>query len=197
MSSPIQLIVGLGNPGDEYTETRHNAGAWFVETIAKRVNVELRFEKKFHGLVATFEHENHVCRLLFPMTFMNKIGLSIRKYADFYAIPPQAILVAHDDLDLAPGVARIKFGGGHGGHNGLRDTIKHLNTNDFYRLRLGIGHPGDRSQVLDYVLHTPSRSDKKLIDTAIEDAFATLPLLLKGDIPRAMQQLHTDKNKNV
>ncbi len=193
MSSPIQLIVGLGNPGDEYINTRHNAGVWFIEAIANHANAELRFEKKFQGLIATFEVDNHVCRLLFPSTFMNKSGISIRKFADFYAIPPQAILVAHDDLDLATGVARIKFGGGHGGHNGLRDTIKHLNTNDFYRLRIGIGHPGDRSQVLDYVLHTPSRSDRKQIDTAIEDAYATLPLLLKGDMPRAMQQLHTDK----
>lgn len=193
MPSPIQLIVGLGNPGDEYLHTRHNAGVWFIDTIAKHLNVELRFEKKFQGLIATFETDNHVCRLLFPSTFMNKSGLSIRKFADFYAIPPRAILVAHDDLDLTPGVARIKFDGGHGGHNGLRDTIKHLNTNEFYRLRLGIGHPGDRSQVLDYVLHTPSRHDKQLIDTAIEEAFATLPLLLHGDIPRAMQHLHTDK----
>lgn len=189
--TPIQLIVGLCNPGPEYEQTRHNAGAWFVEEVARRFNVNLRPEVKFKGLSGHFTEAGKTCRLLLPTTFMNLSGQAIRAIANFYKIPVDAILVAHDELDLPVGSIKLKQGGGHGGHNGLRDTISHLNSKDFFRLRIGINHPGDRSKVVDYVLKRPSKEDAQKIQYAIDDATRVLDTMLVGDMQKAMKDLHS------
>ncbi|QBZ82359.1 Peptidyl-tRNA hydrolase [Hydrogenovibrio crunogenus] len=189
--SSVKLIVGLGNPGGQYEQTRHNAGFWFVEEVARQFNVQFRPETKFLGEAARVQSNGLDVWLLKPMTFMNRSGQSIQAIAKFYKIAPEEILVVHDELDLDPGVARLKSSGGHGGHNGLRDTIAALGTKDFKRLRLGIGHPGDRNQVVDYVLKAPSKTDRTLIDDAIYDATRVLPDLLNDDMARAMNELHT------
>jgi len=161
--SCIKLIVGLGNPGKQYENTRHNAGFWFVEEVARQYQLQFRPETKFLGEVARVQSNGHDVWLLKPMTFMNRSGQSIQSLANFYKISPDQILVVHDELDLSPGTAKLKSGGGHGGHNGLRDTIAALGTPAYLRLRLGIGHPGHRDQVVDYVLHPPpSRIYNKL-----------------------------------
>jgi PTH1 family peptidyl-tRNA hydrolase len=187
----IKLIVGLGNPGAEYAETRHNAGAWLVEFLAQQENVSLRYETKFTGSTGIFQLSDCDCRLLIPDTFMNLSGKAVRAIAEFYKFAPSEILVVHDELDLPVGTVRLKHGGGHGGHNGLRDIIAQLHSHDFYRMRLGIAHPGERHLVLDYVLHRPSRDDKQLIDDAIANAINVIPELLKGQMDKAMQKLHT------
>lgn len=188
---PIRLIVGLGNPGDEYALTRHNAGAWCVESLAHFYRAApFRFESKFQAQISSMEIEGTTCRLAIPATFMNHSGRAIKAITHFYNISPAAILVIHDDLDLPPGVARLKFDGGHGGHNGLRDTIKALDTTAFLRLRIGIGHPGQRDQVHDYVLHPPSKHDKERIKTSLDQSLNTLSHLVKGEIEKAMQKLH-------
>ena len=189
----IQLIVGLANPGDEYTNTRHNAGAWFVEEIVRQANASLRLEKKFHGLHTTAKIDGHSCQLLIPTTFMNLSGRSVRACAGFSKIASESILIAHDDIDLPVGTIKLKFDGGDGGHNGLNDIIRNLNTRLFYRLRIGVGHPGNSKDVVDYVLKNPSKADRKLIDIALEDAQSALPLILNGEMSKAMQALHTKK----
>ncbi len=194
MPDPIRLIVGLGNPGPEYAATRHNAGAWFAERLAKQWQLALRFENKFQGQLAAYTSAEHKVLVLIPSTFMNLSGQAVRAITQFYQIPPTSILVAHDELDFPPGVVRLKRGGGHGGHNGLRDIMHHLHTDNFYRLRLGIGHPGDRSQVHDYVLNKPSKQDYTLILEAIDQALSIIPELLIGVIEKAMQKLHTVEN---
>lgn len=191
MSSEILLIVGLGNPGSQYENTRHNAGAWFVESLARDINANLRPAVKFHGLHGTAKLQGQDFHLLIPTTFMNLSGQSIQALAAYYKISAENILVAHDEIDLPTGEVRLKFDGGHGGHNGLRDTISHLNTNKFYRLRIGVGHPGNSKLVHDYVLHPPKKGERELIDNAIQDAMRVLPLLLKGEPQKAMQELHT------
>jgi len=190
--SSVKLIVGLGNPGGQYEQTRHNAGFWFVEDVARQFNVQFRPETKFLGEAARVQSNGLDVWLLKPMTFMNRSGQSIQALAKFYKMTAEEILVVHDELDLAPGVARLKASGGHGGHNGLRDTIAALGTKEFKRLRLGIGHPGDRNQVVDYVLKAPSKTDRALIDDAIYDATRVLPDLFNDDMARAMNQLHTN-----
>ncbi len=189
--SCIKLIVGLGNPGKQYEQTRHNAGFWFVEEVARQHQVQFRPETKFLGDVARVQSNGMDVWLLKPMTFMNRSGQSIQSLANFYKISADEILVVHDELDLAPGVAKLKSNGGHGGHNGLRDTIAALGTKTFHRLRLGIGHPGHKDQVVDYVLHAPSKPDFQAIETAIYDATRVLPELLSGEMERAMHQLHS------
>jgi PTH1 family peptidyl-tRNA hydrolase len=189
--TPIQLIVGLGNPGAQYAETRHNAGAWWVEKLAAEFNSSLRSENKFHGSAATIELAHHKGILFIPSTFMNASGQAVRAISQFYQIPPEGILVAHDELDFPVGTVRLKKGGGHGGHNGLRDIMQHLHTDGFYRLRLGIGHPGQRSEVHNYVLGKPSAQDHASIQHAIGQACAVLPDLMAGNIEKAMQVLHT------
>jgi PTH1 family peptidyl-tRNA hydrolase len=190
----IQLIVGLGNPGPEYDQTRHNAGALFVERLAARERVNLSLDKKYFGLVGKFSHQGRDVRLLIPTTYMNRSGQSVAALAGYFRIPPEAILVAHDELDMPPGVARLKTGGGHGGHNGLRDIIAQLgNQNSFHRLRLGIGHPGHSSLVSGFVLSRAPRSEQELLDTSIDSALDVMPELLAGDFPRAMQKLHSRK----
>ena len=189
--SGIRLIVGLGNPGREYAEHRHNAGFWWVERIASARGVTLNPDKKFYGLAARAHLAGHEVWLLEPQTYMNRSGQAVGALASFYKITPEEILVVHDELDLPPGEAKLKKGGGHGGHNGLRDIIAHLGGADFWRLRLGIGHPGDKSQVADFVLHPPRREEQGLIEDAMDKSLPLLPQLLAGDFSAAMLKLHT------
>jgi PTH1 family peptidyl-tRNA hydrolase len=185
----IKLIVGLANPGSEYAQTRHNAGEWFVEALCAD---PLKSESKFHAShVLTTIHQVPV-RVLVPMTYMNESGKAVAAYAQFYKINPDEILVAHDELDLPPGTVRLKQGGGHGGHNGLRHIIQALGTPNFHRLRIGIGHPGNKDQVSDFVLHKPSSDDKRLIDDAIHDALRVMSLVMQDKMQDAMKELHTN-----
>lgn len=188
----IKLIAGLGNPGAEYRGTRHNAGADFVAQLARNAGVELRPDSKFFGLAGQLTLAGHDLRLLIPTTFMNRSGKAVAAIAGFYKILPEEILIAHDELDLPAGSARFKRGGGHGGHNGLRDIIPALGNNrDFQRLRIGIGHPGHASKVTGYVLGAPGPTDRQRIDQCIDEAIAALPLLLDGDEVKAMTRLHS------
>ena len=187
----IKLIAGLGNPGKDYQPHRHNVGFWFCDALAHLYSGPFKKETKFFGEVAQVNIAGSNLRLLKPNTYMNRSGQSIQSIAKFYQINADEILIAHDELDLNPGVARIKFSGGHGGHNGLRDTIKALNSNDFYRLRIGIGHPGDRSKVADFVLHTPNKSEVEPIQTALVNSLNIIEQVVKGDIEPAMKTLHT------
>ena len=189
---PIQLIVGLGNPGAKYSATRHNAGFWFVDEIARQAGVLFRIESKFYGEVCRVSLQHQNVWLLKPTTFMNGSGRSVAALARFYKIPVEAILVVHDELDLPTGTARWKFAGGHGGHNGLRDIMAHL-SKDYWRLRLGIDHPNNRNKVVDYVLSNPSREESIAISFSINAANDSLTLMLKGDSQRAMNQLHSQK----
>ena len=190
----IQLIVGLGNPGPEYDQTRHNAGALFVERLADSQRVSLALDKKYFGLVGKFSHQGRDVRLLIPTTYMNRSGKAVAALANFFRIPVDAMLVAHDELDMPPGVAKLKLGGGHGGHNGLRDIIAQCgNQNGFHRLRLGIGHPGHASLVSDFVLGRAPRSEQELLDKSIDNALGVLPEMLAGDWTKAMQKLHSQK----
>ena len=183
--------MGLGNPGPEYEHTRHNAGFWFVDAVARAQGAHFRQEKKFHGEVARFHTSGHDIWLLKPDTFMNLSGQAVQALARFYKIDLKHILVAHDDLDLPPGVARLKQGGGHGGHNGLRDIISKMGGNGFQRLRLGIGHPGDKQKVTGHVLKKSSTDDQVEIERAIEEAMRVLPDVINGELQKAMNQLHS------
>jgi len=192
-TTPIQLIVGLGNPGDEYTATRHNAGVWFVENIAHHFNTSFSSESKFHGFCAKIRVNKQDCRLLIPTTFMNNSGTAVQAMAKYYDIPPAAILIAHDELDLACGTVRLKYDGGHGGHNGLRDIIEKLKVRSFCRLRIGIDRPRHQNKVIDYVLHKPGKQELNLIQDSIDEARSILPYFVEGQIEKAMQILHTTK----
>lgn len=190
--SAIKLIVGLGNPGTEYRGTRHNAGADFVEQLARQCSTTLQPESKFFGMAGKGTLAGHDLRLLIPTTFMNLSGKAVAAMATFYKIAPEEMLIAHDELDFEPGTARFKQGGGHGGHNGLRDIVPALGNNkNFHRLRIGIGHPGHASKVSGYVLKSPSKVDRDRIDACIDEALAALPLLLEGDTTKAMTRLHS------
>lgn len=194
MASNITLIVGLGNPGNEYEDTRHNAGFWVVDELARAHGIRLTPDKKYSGLVGKGNISGHTCWLLKPSTFMNRSGVSVQALANFYKLTPEQILVVHDELDLPAGVARYKKGGGHGGQNGLRDIISKLGNNkDFHRLRIGIGHPGDKSRVTGHVLGKPAPAEHSSIEAAIDEAIRTLPDALSGDIARAMNRLHSFK----
>ena len=186
----IDLIVGLGNPGSKYEQTRHNAGFWFVEEIARLQGAQFRPESKFSGDICKVVLEGRDVWLLKPNTFMNLSGQSVNKLANFYKIPKDNILVAHDELDLDPGIVRLKTGGGHGGHNGLRDIISHLGK-EFQRLRIGIGHPGNRDDVVDYVLHRASKDEQIDIDNALDDALRVLPELAQSSWEKAVNKLHS------
>ena len=187
MAAP-RLIVGLGNPGAEYADTRHNAGFWLCERLAAKLGAELRREPRFHGIAGRTQEQ---VWLLMPQTFMNCSGQAVASLARFYRIPTAEMLVLHDDLDLMPGALRLKFGGGLGGHNGLKDIAAHLGTQDFWRLRIGIGHPGDRNQVVDYVLKKPRGEERSLIEEALERSLDAWPLLAQGEYPAAMQKINT------
>ncbi|MBA6337850.1 MULTISPECIES: aminoacyl-tRNA hydrolase [unclassified Colwellia] len=190
----IQLVVGLGNPGPEYTKTRHNAGVWFVEELASRYNISLRPEKKYFGLYGKGLIGNEVVHLLVPTTFMNRSGQSVAPLANFFRIPVDNILVAHDELDMEPGVCKIKKGGGHGGHNGLRDIISCLaNNKEFYRLRIGIGHPGHRDRVTGHVLGKAPAIDQDKIDQAIDEASRCIDIWQTDDLKKAQNRLHSFK----
>ena len=190
----IKLIVGLANPGNEYAATRHNAGAWFVDLLAERYHQSLKNEAKFFGYTARINIGGHDVRLLVPTTFMNLSGKAVQALATFYQIKPEEILVAHDELDLNPGIAKLKFGGSHGGHNGLKDIASKLGNNlNFYRLRIGIGHPGDKNKVVGYVLNKPSKPEQELIDKAIEESVRSVEILLSDGFESAMNHLHAFK----
>ncbi|AJJ61954.1 aminoacyl-tRNA hydrolase [Yersinia aldovae] len=192
--SSIKLIVGLANPGAEYAQTRHNAGAWYVDLLAERHNQSLKEEPKFFGYTARLNLAGQDVRLLVPSTFMNLSGKAVAAMAGFYRILPEEILVAHDELDIPPGVAKLKLGGGNGGHNGLKDIQSKLGNNpNFYRLRIGIGHPGDKSKVTGFVLGKPPASEQALIDDAIDESIRCTEVLLQEDITKAMNRLHSFK----
>lgn len=184
-----KLIVGLGNPGPEYVETRHNAGFWFCEQLARELGVSLAHESRFHGVVGNARAAG--VWILLPQTYMNRSGQSVGALARFYRILPSEILVVHDELDILPGQLKLKCGGGNGGHNGLKDIQAHLGTPDFWRLRIGIGHPGDRNQVANFVLHRPSRDEQTLIDESIGRALDAWPKMLAGEWERATQAINS------
>jgi PTH1 family peptidyl-tRNA hydrolase len=187
----IKLIIGLGNPGPAYEATRHNAGVWFIQALLEHYKLSMQYQKNHHAQIATISIANQSCLIAIPTTFMNESGLPVRMISDYYKIAPDEILVAHDEMALEVGRVKLKTGGGHAGHNGLRNIISHLNTPDFHRLRLGIGHPGHKDAVLNYVLGKPSLSDQKNIKIAIESAIDILPCLLSNGMAKAMNQLHS------
>ncbi len=194
--SEIKLIIGLGNPGREYEATRHNAGFWWVDEFSRIYGASFREEGKFHGMVARIALRGHEIHLLKPQTFMNVSGRAVGALAQFYKILPRHILVVHDELDLPPGSAKLKLGGGHGGHNGLKDIIAHLGTPEFWRLRIGIGHPGERDAVTKYVLNAPRHEERMLIDEAMQRAQDVAPLFVEGKLEAAMLKLHSDHPKD-
>ena len=191
MTTGIRCIVGLGNPGAQYQATRHNAGFWFVDELAQQHGIQLRPESKFFADLGKLSLGGNSCWLLKPSTFMNHSGRAVSALANFYKLSPEEILVVHDELDLASGSIRLKKGGGHGGHNGLRDIISALGSKEFYRLRIGIDHPGHRDQVTNYVLSRPSRSEQSLIEDAINDGCRCIDDLLAGDFQLLMNKLHS------
>ena len=190
----IKLLAGLGNPGDKYSATRHNAGFWFIDAIAAQSNNKLALDAKMFGFMAKLgladKHASDVY-LLKPTTFMNGSGKAVAALANYYKILPSEILVIHDELDLPTGSAKLKFGGGHGGHNGLRDIHAALGTADYWRLRLGIDHPGDKNEVINYVLKAPTKVENDALQASIHAACGVVDLLLKGEFESAMQKLHT------
>ncbi len=187
----ISLIIGLGNPGDKYSKTRHNAGFWFIDELASRYNASFKAESKFSGKVAKANIEGHSVWLLKPSTFMNRSGLAAHQLSSFYKIPAEEVLVAYDELDLPAGTVRLKKSGGHGGHNGLRDLHAQI-TKEYRRLRFGIGHPGDRNKVADYVLSRPVQNDEIEINNAIDRTLDVIDKIISGDNQKAMNTLHTD-----
>ena len=204
---PLKLIVGLRNPGPKYAATRHNAGAWLVQALADLYTLSFKLEVTFNAELAdltieeTFaknlqENSTRIeCKLMLPMTYMNESGKVIASYCKYYKIKPDELLIVHDDLDLPVGTIRLKHNGGHGGHNGLRDIFTYLGSQDFFRLRIGIGHPGHSDDVLNYVLGKPAKHDRQLIDEAIARSLLIIPMICKGYINEAMNQLNTrDKN---
>lgn len=186
----IQLIVGLANPGKEYASTRHNAGAWWVQQLCDQNYITLQSQSKFQASIGETVIDGHKIRCAIPTTYMNHSGAAVAKIAKYFDLPVDEILLAHDELDFPAGTIRLKSGGGHGGHNGLRDVIPRLGSDKFHRLRIGIGHPGDRNQVAEYVLASPSRNDKKLIDDAIDNSLQMLPAILAADWQAAKNILH-------
>ena len=193
MSDPIRLIVGLGNPGPEYETTRHNAGFWWIDNVAQALGVRLVAERGYHGLMARTSVDGHTVWLLEPQTFMNLSGKSVAALARFYKIAPQEILVAHDEMDLPAGEAKLKQGGGHAGHNGLRDIHAQLGSPDYWRLRLGVGHPGNKADVVGWVLRRPPEDEMIGIAQAIDRAVKAFPALVAGDMAQATQLIHTSK----
>ncbi len=189
----IKLFVGLGNPGPEYESTRHNAGFWWIDELARLLKAPLQMDKGYHGLVARTVVQGQTVWFLEPQTFMNLSGKSVAALARFYKIQPQEILVVHDELDLPPGEAKLKLGGSHAGHNGLRDIHAQLGTDNYWRLRLGVGHPGIKSEVVHWVLKKPSLDHRIAIDQTIERSLKALPHFLSGDMDKATMLIHTNK----
>ncbi len=189
----IKLFVGLGNPGAEYEATRHNAGFWWVDALARELKVSLAFDKGCQGLVARANVHGHTVWLLQPQTFMNLSGRAVGALARFYKIAPEEILVVHDELDVVPGQAKLKFGGGHAGHNGLRDIHAQLGTGDYWRLRIGIGHPGVKAEVANWVLKKPAPDQREAIEDCIARTLQAWPALLAGEMDKATLVIHTHK----
>jgi PTH1 family peptidyl-tRNA hydrolase len=187
----VSVIAGLGNPGEKYASTRHNVGYWLLGSLASAYGVSLKAEKKVMGDVCQTSIAHSNVRLLRPSTYMNESGQSVRRMLDFYKLDVEQLLVIHDELDLPPGTVRLKRGGGHGGHNGLRDILSHCGK-DFLRLRIGIGHPGDKSQVTGYVLRAPESAEQRLIEDSLPDAGRAIEILLADGLEKAMHFLHTD-----
>jgi PTH1 family peptidyl-tRNA hydrolase len=188
--SHITLIVGLGNPGSGYNGTRHNAGFWFINELGEHYPLDFKSESRFQGEVASAKIDGRSIRVLRPTTFMNESGQSVASLMRYFAIEPSSVLVVHDDLDLEPGAVRLKEGGGHGGHNGLRDLIRNLDSNEFIRLRLGIGHPGHPDEVTDYVLHAPPVAERSAILDAVSRAVAFIDPMINGDHAAVMNELN-------
>ncbi len=186
----IKLIVGLANPGREYQNNRHNVGGWLLEQLAARESAILKSENKFHGLVSKVMIANNPVYLLEPTTYMNDSGRAVLAIAHFYKILPEEIVIAHDELDLEPGIVRFKIGGGHGGHNGLRSIMSSLGTRDFYRIRIGIGHPGSKDKVTPYVLGDPGKHDRELIEKSIDEALSCVDDIVVGEFEKVMRYLH-------
>ena len=191
----LRLIVGLGNPGPEHARTRHNAGFWFIDALAEKLGARFGLESKLHGETAKVQLAGQNVWLLKPATFMNLSGRSVAAALRYWKIEPEECLIAHDELDLPPGSARLKFDGGHGGQNGLRDTMQHLGHGRFHRLRLGIGHPGHKDKVTPWVLGRPGKDDEASLLRAVEDAINVLPLAVEGEFNEAMKRLHTPKDQ--
>lgn len=195
---PLQLIVGLGNPGPQYEQTRHNAGVWYLQALARRLGTTLQADKRFAGELAKVKWQGNDLWLLFPTTYMNRSGQSVGALANFFKIKPDQILVAHDELDMLPGQLKIKRGGGHAGHNGLRDIQSQLGTNDYWRARIGIGHPRTlnlQQGVADFVLHRPASDQQSLIDQSLDILLKHSDLLLSGQVAKATTQIHTEVDK--
>ena len=192
-SSMIKLFVGLGNPGPEYEATRHNAGAWWIDALARQLKVPMVMERSYHGFVARTTIDGQTIWLLQPQTFMNLSGKSVAVLARFFKIMPNEILVAHDELDVLPGEAKLKLGGSHAGHNGLRDIHAQLGSADYWRLRLGVGHPGDKAEVVGWVLKKPSLDHRIAIEQAIDRSLKAVPHLLVGEMDKATMLIHTSK----
>lgn len=193
----LRLLVGLGNPGAEHLRTRHNAGFWFIDALAQRGDARFGVDSKLHGQVARIVIEGRQIWMFKPTTFMNKSGIAVAAALRYWKIEPEEMLVAHDDLDLPTGTARLKFDGGHGGQNGLRDIFAHLGHGKFHRLRVGIGHPGDKDRVTPWVLGRPGRADEAAIIESITDALEVLPLAVVGDFNEAMKRLHTSRESGA
>ena len=192
MDKIVQSIVGLGNPGQQYEQTRHNAGASLISILSQQYASDLKLEERFFGFIARVKVDIQDVRLLIPNTYMNLSGKSIATFAKFYQINPENILIVHDDIDLPPGVSKYKIGGGHGGHNGLKDTIRALgNNSNFARLRIGVGHPGESDEVVNFVLKKASQNEQKLINESIINCISTIPLAVTGKWNEAMKDLHT------
>lgn len=191
----IRLLVGLGNPGSEYADTRHNAGFWWVDEAARRLGAHLQLERSYYGMAARVSVRGEPVWLLQPMTYMNLSGKSVAALAKFFKIPPSEVLVIHDELDIAPGQIKLKQGGGHAGHNGLKDIHAQLGSPDYWRLRIGIGHPGDRAAVAGYVLGKPKLEDRLLMDEAIQRSISVLDALIDGDMQTATRAIHTPTKK--
>jgi PTH1 family peptidyl-tRNA hydrolase len=186
----IRLLVGLGNPGPEYEATRHNAGFWWLDEVARKLGARLVPERAYFGLVARINHPGGPLWLLEPMTFMNLSGKAVAPLARFFKIAPEEILVAHDELDLMPGQMKLKLGGSHAGHNGLKDIHAQLGSADYWRLRLGIGHPGVKAEVINYVLRKPPLEQRELIEKSIDQSLSALDLIVAGDMEKAMMKIH-------
>lgn len=193
----IKLFVGLGNPGPEYQATRHNAGFWWLEALAQELQAKFVMDKAYHGLVARATVNGQALWLLKPQTFMNLSGKAVAALAHFFKIEPAEILVAHDEIDIVPGEAKLKLGGSHAGHNGLRDIHAQLGSDQYWRLRLGVGHPGVKSEVINWVLKKPSLEDRLAIDQSLERALKALPFFLSGDMERATMLVHTSKPPRI
>lgn len=189
----LKLVIGLGNPGAEYSETRHNAGFWFCERLADELKTSFGKEARYHGWVANARDAG--IWLLMPATYMNESGRAVQALAHFYRIQPDEMLVVHDELDLPPGRMQLRFGGGLGGHNGLKSLTAHLGTQDYWRLRVGIGHPGDRNEVVNYVLKPPRREEREEIDATLDRALLAWPQLAKADFNAAMQKINAKPAK--